>query len=93
MIFLIVYIAAFFLSLIFGTIMEWIEDKKGNRVITAKKALIVTGMALTPVLNIVVAAVAVSLSLVVLLEKFGFFMWAKNTLDGLQEIILFTDRK
>ena len=93
MIFLIVYIAAFFLSLIFGTIMEWIENKKGNRVITAKKALIVTGMALTPALNIVVAAVAVSFSLAVLLEKFGFFTWAKNTLDGLQEIILFTDRK
>lgn len=93
MIFLIVYIAAFFLSLIFGTIMEWIENKKGNRVITAKKALIVTGMALTPALNIVVAAVAVSFSLAVLLEKFGFFTWVKNTLGGLQEIILFTDRK
>ena len=91
--FLIVYIAAFFLTLIFGTIMEWIENKKGNRAITGKNAVIVIGLALIPGVNIVVALVAVALSVAVFLDMCGFFDWVENTLDRLQKITLFTDRK
>ncbi len=87
--FLVVYLLAFLLVFSLGFIIEWFQNPKGKREITARNALIIVVLSLFPGVNMVCAVFVVIMFIAFLLDIFGFADW----FDNLRFKTLFTDRK
>ena len=87
--FLILYLFAFFVVFTLGFIIEWFQNPKGRREITARNALIIIAVSLFPGVNVVCAVFIVIVFIAFLLDIFGVAEW----FDRLRFKTLFTDRK
>lgn len=87
--FLILYLFAFLLVFTLGFIIEWFQNPKGRREITAQNALIIVVVSLFPVVNLFCALFIVIAFIGFLLDIFGAIEW----FDRLRFKTLFTDHK
>ena len=87
--FLILYLFAFFVVFTLGFIIEWFQNPKGRREITARNALIIVALSLFPGVNVVCAVFVVIAFIAFLLDVSGVADW----FDRLRFKTLFTDHK
>lgn len=87
--FLILYLFAFLLVFTLGFIIEWFQNPRGRREITAQNALIIVVVSLFPVVNLFCALFIVIAFIAFLLDVSGVADW----FDRLRFKTLFTDRK